>query len=189
MKLNSLTNEKVALFDQSNLRKIFLQWMVILVTHSVIFEDCIYIGPKVEPYDSKGVIGFLCDRLVEKGYINSTYLPSVIEREEKYPTGLPTLPYAVAIPHAENEGVNKTVIALAVLNRPVKFRAMDSPKKILDVRLVLLLAVANSTAQVPMLRWIAKVMQDQNVITRLVSSKNPKEVISVLTPMIKDVNL
>ncbi len=163
--------------------------MVILVAHSVIFEDCIYIGPKVEPYSSGGVIGFLCNRLVEKGFINSSYLPSVIEREEKYPTGLPTLPYAVAIPHAENKGVNQTVIALAVLNKPVKFKAMDSPKKVLDVRLVLLMAVADSTTQVSMLKWIARLMQDQNVITQLVSSKNPKEVISVLAPMIKDVNI
>jgi galactitol PTS system EIIA component len=159
------------------------------MSQTVIFEDCIYIEPKVEPYNSGGVIGFLCDRLVEKGFINSTYLPSVIKREEKYPTGLPTLPYAVAIPHAENKGVNKTVIALAVLNKPVKFMAMDSPKKELDVRLVLLMAVADSSTQVSMLRWIARLMQDKNVITQLVLSKNPKEVISVLTPMIHDVNI
>lgn len=158
------------------------------MTQYIITEELIFIEPEIPSHDAYGVIQFLCERLTEKGIVGSDYSQAVIEREGRFPTGLPTLPHAIALPHAESGGVNQTAIALAVLKNPVKFRAMDFPDKLLDVRLVLLLAVAESSFQITMLQWISTFVQDRAVVASLVEAKTPLEIKKILDPLI-DKNL
>ncbi len=155
-----------------------------LPTETLISEEFIFVDPPLESRDSRGIITFLCERLSEKGCVDASYSQSVIEREEKYPTGLPTLPYPVALPHADNHAVAKTVVAIAILGQPVKFQLMSAPDQSLDVRLVLLMAVSDPSQQVPTLGWIAKLVQNQDVISRLAESKTPQAAISVLNPVL-----
>jgi PTS system galactitol-specific IIA component len=153
-----------------------------------ITKDCIFLQPIIDSPDSSKVITYICSHLMTKGYIDGSYCQSVIEREARYPTGLPTLPYAIAIPHADSDGVMKSAIALAVLSDPVTFQAMDSPEKGLPVRLVLLLAIANSSTQVTTLQWILKVMENQKIVASLVSAKTPDEVLTILDPVITKIS-
>ncbi len=154
---------------------------------NIIAEDRIFIGPELPTPDAAGSIRFLCERLVEKGIVDSTYANAVLEREERFPTGLPTLPYAIALPHADNAGVKETAIALAVLNEPVKFRAMDAPERLLDVRLVLLMAVAEASFQVAMLQWVSNFVQDQAIVARLVAARTSAEVKQILDLLIEQI--
>jgi PTS system galactitol-specific IIA component len=155
------------------------------MTQNIIAEDRIYIAPVIPSPDAAGIINFLSERLMEQGYVDSTYAKATIERENLYPTGLPTLPYAIALPHADNEGVIETAIALAILREPLKFRAMDSPERFLDVRLVMLLAVADNSYQVPMLQWISNFVQDQKIVASLVNAQTTHEVKKILDPLVE----
>jgi len=150
----------------------------------VVSEDLILIEPEVDPLTAEGVIEALCDRLIEKGYATPSYCQAVLDREQKFPTGLPTLPYATAIPHADSDEVTETGIAVAILNPPVSFRAMDDPDKALDVRTVLLLAVADRTKVMSTLQGVSTLMQDQDVIEALASTKSSVEVVDILRPLI-----
>ena len=151
----------------------------------IISEDLIVVEPDLNPPTADRVITILSERLVEKGYVDSSYCQAVLDREQRFPTGLPTLPHATAIPHADADGARKTCVAVAILSHPVPFQAMDSPGKVLDVRIVLLLAVADCARQVPMLRWVSTLVQDQDVVKALASAKSPREVMIVLRPLIE----
>jgi PTS system galactitol-specific IIA component len=152
----------------------------------IISEDLIIIEPESHPPSAEGAITVLCERLVEKGYVDTSYCQAVLDREQQFPTGLPTLPYATAIPHADADGVKKTGVAVAILNHPVPFRAMDSPEEPLNVRVILLLAVADPSKQVSMLQWVCTLVQDQDVVKTLASAKSPREAMTVLEPLINE---
>lgn len=60
--------------------------------------------------------------MFEKGYVKSTYIDAVLEREKTLPTGLDIGEMCVAIPHTDSKHVNESNVALAVLKNPVEFR-------------------------------------------------------------------
>ena len=154
------------------------------MSRPVVSEDLILIQPDLDPLTAEGVIKALCDRLIEQGYATPSYCQAVLVREQKFPTGLPTLPYATAIPHADSDEVRETGIAVAILDPPVPFRAMDDPDKVLDVRTVLLLAVADSSKVMSTLQGVSTLIQDQAVIEALASTHSSVEVVDILRPLI-----
>ena len=151
----------------------------------IISEELVVIEPELGTPTPKAVIAILCERLVKEGYVGPSYCQATLDRERQFPTGLPTLPYPTAIPHAEADGVTNTGVAIAVLGHPVPFQAMDSPKESLDVRIVLLMAVADSANQVSMLQWVCTLVQDQSVVQALSSVKSPSEVMAILAPLVE----
>lgn len=151
----------------------------------IISKNLVVVAPDLGSQQAEEVIEILCSRLSEEGYVDDSYCQLVIEREKEFPTGLPTRPCAAAIPHAAGGGVFKTGLAIAVLNhRPVPFHAMDAPDEVLDVRIVILLAIADSGEQVPMLQWICTFMQNEDLVRELSSAASPAEVIDILKPLI-----
>lgn len=146
----------------------------------IIVEDLLLLEPELENNNAEGVIKLLCNRLEELDYIDQSYVEQVIQRERQHPTGLPTAPLGTAIPHGDSKGVKHTGVAIAVLHNPVQFRAMDAPDQNLDVRLVFLLAVANSSKQVEMLQWVGEIVQNQRVLEDLVAVEIPKDGIEII---------
>ena len=151
----------------------------------IISEDLIVVDPKLDASTAESVITILSERLAEKGYVDESYCQAALDREQRFPTGLPTLPYATAIPHADGNGARHTGVAVAILSHPVPFRAMDTPDKILDVRIVMLMAVGESAKQVSMLQWVCTLVQDQALVKALASAKSSKEVMTILKPLIE----
>jgi PTS system galactitol-specific IIA component len=133
---------------------------------------------------AEDVVTLLCRRLEENGYTDSSYRQAVLERESRFPTGLPTLPYPTAIPHADAVGVKETGVAVAVLSEPVAFRAMEAPERSLDVRLVLLLAVAHSSKQVSVLQWVCGILSDAAIVERLAAAPNAETVVAVFNELV-----
>jgi PTS system galactitol-specific IIA component len=155
------------------------------MSNPVISEDLI-LFPSDNLQTAEEVITLLCERLNANGYVDASFCQAVLDREQKFPTGLPTRPYPTAIPHAEPTGVTETGIGIAILRRPVPFRSMESPKEILDVRIVWLLAIAGAADQVLMLQWIVTALQDQAMVEALASASDPQEAMATLRPLIDD---
>lgn len=150
---------------------------------SIFSNDMIFINPEIQSNDQQGVIQFLCGKMAEKGYVTGEYSEQVIAREKIHPTGLPTLPFASAVPHADPVGVNSSGIALAVLEKPVVFQAIDNPKKALDVYLVFLMSFAKGD-QIAMLRWISNALGSQDIVRKITESKDSSSTYKIIKPLL-----
>jgi galactitol PTS system EIIA component len=147
-------------------------------------KDMVFIDPLIPETGRDAVIKYLCERLTEQGYITDDYLDEVLKRERIYPTGLSTIPYACAVPHANPIGVNKTGIALAVLKNPVMFCSMDDPKKELNVHLIFLMCFLGGN-EIAMLQWISSVISNQQVVRRIAEGKTRQDVFKIIQPFLK----
>jgi galactitol PTS system EIIA component len=149
------------------------------VTKMVVNENLIELN--LEARNSEDVIKILGNAMKEEGYVKSSYLDAVIEREKIFPTGLPSEGICVAIPHTDTWHVNKSAFAVGILKEPVKFFMMGDESTILNIDIVLLLAIDNPTAQVEFLRKLMTVIQNQKLLLELKKSTSKAEVMKLLS--------
>jgi PTS system galactitol-specific IIA component len=105
--------------------------------------------------DAKEVIDLLAGKMYEQELVMAEYGAQTWAREMIHPTGLPTKPFCIAFPHADAEGVNRSVLGVAVLRQPVIFQNMADPDEGLDVMLVFMLANRDPEEQIQTLRNLA----------------------------------
>ena len=130
-----------------------------------------------EAGDSKEVITHLGKLLFDAGYVRETFVDAALDRERRLPTGLPLSgDVNAAIPHTEVEHVLKPGLAMATLSAPVTFQNMVSPDEAVPCQLVFVMALDQPKAQIEMLQEIAGILQNPEVINRLMSAKNFEEV-------------
>lgn len=139
-----------------------------------------YIAINVLAPDAETVITLLAERLEATGAVELGYGAATIAREHKHPTGLPTQPFCIAIPHAGTEGVNRSAIAVASLQEPVIFQNMADPDEELAVELVLLLANNNPEEQVKTLRNLALLFGEPDKLVELRALSSPAEIVQWL---------
>jgi PTS system galactitol-specific IIA component len=144
----------------------------------------IYIHPQLERNNQQSVIKFLCSKMVEKGFVTDAYFEQVIAREKIHPTGLPTLPIASAVPHADPIGVNQTAISLAVLQQPVAFFAMDNPRQELNVSIVFLMSFIKGD-QIAILRWVSNVLGNQETVRTIADSTSALGAYQAIEPFLQ----
>jgi PTS system galactitol-specific IIA component len=128
------------------------------------------------------VISYLGNLLFKAGYVCDSFVEAALAREKELPTGLP-LNGAVnaAIPHTDVEHVLKSGLALATLTQPVVFKNMAIPDEPVAVQLVLLLALDQPKAQVEMLKEIANLLQQAELVARLMEARNFQEAEKILS--------
>jgi PTS system galactitol-specific IIA component len=80
--------------------------------------------------------------------------------------------------------VKTTGVGIAVLKLPVAFRSMEAPERLLDVRIVWLLAIADAARQVPMLQWIISSLQDRSLMEGLVAAQDSQQAMALIRPVI-----
>jgi PTS system galactitol-specific IIA component len=132
--------------------------------------------------DSKDVVTQLGNLLYKSGYVKETFSEAALAREKEMPTGLPLMGnYNAAIPHTDVEHVYKPALALATLTEPITFQNMIAPEEPVPVQLVILMALDKPKAQVEMLQEIAGVLQDTEIINRLMNAKTYDEVREILS--------
>lgn len=122
----------------------------------------------------------LADLLATEKLVEADYKQSVLEREAVFPTGLPTVPFGVAIPHTDSHKVKKTQIAFASLKKPVKFRVMGSSSTETDVSIIFLLAIKNADAHIEMLPKLINMFQSEELVISLAGCKNQQDLNQVL---------
>ncbi|CEG23730.1 putative licABCH operon regulator [Planococcus massiliensis] len=126
--------------------------------------------------DSKeSVIAFLGNRLLEKAYVKEGFVESVLKREETFPTGLPTIPFGIAIPHTDGDMVNESKIAFATLKNPVKFLAMGQSGELIDIKVVFMLALKEPAAQLATLQKLVGLFQNPETVSKLAAITSAEE--------------
>ena len=122
----------------------------------------------------------IAQELYLRGIVCAEYGSMVLEREMKYPTGLPTTPVSVAIPHSDKIYAFHSAVAIVRLNKPIVFQNMGAPEEELFVELIFLLAIPQDEDQVLMIQTIMEVVQNQETLIRLMHAETEQELAIIL---------
>jgi galactitol PTS system EIIA component len=142
-------------------------------------EKMIKIG--AEAANTEEAIKLVGAMMAKEGFVEEAYAEDVFKREQSFPTGLPTEPVAIAIPHADPERVIKSGIGIAVFKQPVKFRIMGSNEADeLDVPVVFMLALKDFKQQTAVIRDLMLLIQSETIVPDIYKAATPKEIITVI---------
>jgi PTS system galactitol-specific IIA component len=142
-------------------------------------KEHILIG--IDVIDAQDAIRILTAPLVETGHVEVEFAEDVWKREGTFPTGLPTQPLAVAIPHADPDHVVQSAVCVGVLNSPVQFSQMGTDgSTVLDVPVIFLLAIKEKEKQVEMIQQLIALIQAPELLSGLSKVKKPSEAVSLI---------
>jgi len=140
-----------------------------------------HIRLNLDAKDAQDAIRKLTVPLVETGHVTSGFPEDVLAREQTYPTGLPTRPLAVAIPHADPDHVHQSAICIGILKSPVRFAQMGTDGSVLlDAHLIFLLAIKEQEKQVEMIRQLMTLIQTGSLLEGLMKVGDSNDAIALL---------
>lgn len=148
---------------------------------SEMYFDSSVILLDVEANTKEEVLRTMAANLEEKDLIKDSYVEAVIAREQEFATGLPTAGYSVAIPHTDVEHVNQKTISVAILKDPVDFGVMGDPDGTTPVKIVFLLAMNESDAQLNLLQRLMQIFQDEDTLKFLASEQEKSKMVDLLS--------
>ena len=141
--------------------------------------DHILVKDKVS--NAQDAIKWLTHPLLQSEHVTHGFAEDVWKREQTFPTGLPTQPLAVAIPHADPDHVNQSAVCIGVLRSPVQFGQMGTDGSlVLDTRIIFLLAIKEKEKQVGMIQQLITLIQAPSLLEGLIIAKTAQEVIDLV---------
>lgn len=135
-------------------------------------EQLVVIGQSFRSKEE--VVHELASRLLGQGCVLPSYEEAVLRREASFPTGLPTEPICVAIPHADPEYCVHPALGLALLPEPVTFGLMGDEEATVEASVVFLLAL-KADKQLTFLTQLAALFQTPETLSALASITDPHE--------------
>jgi len=135
----------------------------------------------VDATSAEDAIRKLSGPIVQSGHALAEFAEDVWKREQTFPTGLPTQPIAIAIPHADPDHVNASAVCIGVLKSPVQFLQMgtDGTTK-LDVHIIFLLAIKEREKQVEMIQQLVSLIQNRRLLQGLIAAGSAPEVLGLI---------
>lgn len=126
----------------------------------------IFVDLKVNDFNE--LIPLLAQPLIKNEDVVEIFPNQVIDREHTFPTGLPTQPYGVAIPHTDAEFVINNKVTIATLKTPIQMEVMGgmNDEKI-DVSIIFLLALGHSNKQLNVLQKLMGILNQEDVLTKI----------------------
>lgn len=145
---------------------------------NLLFDELVYL--ENDSIDAFALFGEIVPKLEKMGYVNDGYLSAIIEREREYPTGLPSTPYQVAIPHADPQYVKKPGIVVIRANSTIDFKEMGLGKGDINAKYVFILILDEGKLHIDLLQDLINFFMDQKKMELLDSAKTSEEIIKVL---------
>lgn len=149
-----------------------------------LFIDEAIIATKLKVVDSQSVITQMGEKLLKAGLVQTNFVEAVINREEKYPTGLPTS-IPVALCHTDPEYVKRSFLTVATLDKAVPFREMGNPDNIQEVRIVIFLGILGKDKHIAILKNIMKLIQSAEILQSIYSTDSKVEIKKILLENLK----
>ena len=134
----------------------------------------------VEASDYKEVLKKEAALLCKEGYVSEQYVVSLLRREEYSPTGLPTTPFGVALPHTDPEYVLKPCIIVLKLKKPVSFREMGNPDSCVHARYIFGLVFEEGKKQMPFLSKLMLLVGDPLSMEKLDKAQTREDILQVM---------
>lgn len=127
------------------------------------------------------ILDRLSDFLFCNGYVKESFREAIKLRERSFPTGLPTNPIGVAIPHADRVHVKSNALLTVTFEHPVQFGLMGGGlEELVDVQLAFVILVSNADDQVSMLMKLMNIIQNQTELLRICRAKTDYEINEIL---------
>lgn len=120
------------------------------------------------------------DEAYGKGYVDEDFLDGLLSREEVFPTGIKLTNYTVAIPHTEPEYIKEEFIAIIIPENPISFKLMDDETIEEEVSLIFMLGLNKPHSQLEVLKQLMALIQREELVTKLISSRDIKEIETIL---------
>ncbi|GGM30378.1 hypothetical protein GCM10011351_15660 [Paraliobacillus quinghaiensis] len=112
--------------------------------------------------------------LLNKDFINQSYVRDMIENVHKYGPYIVIMP-GVAMPHARNEGgVIKTGISFLKLDTPVLFPEEK------EVGIVIVLAAEDSSGHMDLLSDLSSLLIEEDIKYKLENAQSEEEIINLI---------
>ncbi|MFW2488905.1 PTS sugar transporter subunit IIA [Clostridium chromiireducens] len=118
--------------------------------------------------------------LFEAGFVENSFFNGLVDRENKFPTGLLLGKYNVAIPHTDAVHVKKPAIAIATLKDPVEFNCMDGNGSV-AVNIVFTMALNEPHSQIVMLQQLMFLIQNESILENMLQAKNSDKVYDIVS--------
>lgn len=125
-------------------------------------------------------LDYLAEQLFKKGYVKEEYIVAIKEREQEYPTGLPSTQPAVAIPHANYELVKETSLAIATLSQAVTFHNMENTQEKIPVKIIIMMAISEPHGQVEMLQKIVGLIQNESLRKEMIQASSNQSLLKLV---------
>ena len=119
-------------------------------------------------------------RFGELGYVKSSFSDALAERESKFPTGLATEPFQVAIPHTDPEHVVKEAVSCIRLVNPVKFQDVGDEEIEINAEFIFVLCILEPEKQIDVLKSLVEALSNEEIMNGIKSAKTPDEVYDLL---------
>lgn len=113
-----------------------------------------------------------------KGYVKEGFYDFIVEREEKFPTGLEMDKRNVAIPHGDPKFINEAFISVITLSKPIKMAKMDDPDTEIDVDLFFVLGLDDGGQHLEILRSVMGLFQQEAFINRIMAATSSQTVLN-----------
>lgn len=133
----------------------------------------------LEAENSDRFLENIADFLFDKGIVTSDFKQGILEREKKFPTGLPTVPFHVAIPHSDMCYVLKDAITIVRFKDSVKFKEMGSLDKWVDAQFAFVLSL-KSKSHTEMLQKLMNLFMNEEIMNALQEAVNEKQIFEII---------
>ncbi|MTI68483.1 MAG: BglG family transcription antiterminator [Firmicutes bacterium] len=134
-------------------------------------EDLIFKNLKIESVEE--VIKKLGNKLVSKGYVDKDFIKSALDRENITSTAVGK---GVAIPHGTEKLVNKSTIAVAILNKPINW----SGNKV-DIVFLLALNFETGDSIRKFFRGFYSMLDNEKTLNNLRNNNKKRDLLNILT--------
>ncbi len=147
----------------------------------MLYKELIFVG--LDVHTAEQAIRIMAEKMQQGGYVKESFLEAVLQREETFPTGMPTeLP--VSIPHTNVEHCLKPAIAVGILKLPVQFRTMGEPTRSVPVQLVFLLSVVEPAVQIDVLHRLMDFFQNTEKLQELADVETANQAYDLLSAVL-----
>jgi len=126
--------------------------------------------------------------LYKHNFIKSTFQKAIIEREREFPTGLQTEVVNFAIPHTDVEHIQKPFISIVRPKNNIRFIQMGTTDMEIDVGIIFILGIKDSSEQVGMLSLIMEKIQNISFKKEINQSKSKEEFENIVRKYLGGVN-
>lgn len=136
----------------------------IMLSENAVFTE-------LEASDKEEALKKMSEAFSKNEFVNEGYYESILDREKKAPTGIEAYDYGIAIPHTDPKFVNKDSLSIAVLKEPVIFNNMVNAQETIEVKVIFLLGLSESTKHLNILRQIMELIKEQGVLKKMVEMR------------------
>ncbi|WAA09091.1 PTS sugar transporter subunit IIA [Fervidibacillus albus] len=148
------------------------------VFSELFFDDLVFLGYSFQ--DQKDFFKKISEILLKKGYVKSSFCKAIIKREEKYPTGLRTEPFHVAIPHTDASNIVRPFIAVVRPNHAIQFNEMGMANGKIEAQFLFVLGLNKGEGQAELLSKLVNLFSNREVMNQLMKEKDEKQIIQLM---------